>query len=105
VLEDLDTKLERVFSRIRKKATERERKRKKGNASWNPKLADRVLIKSQNQSDAAKGVIDKFMHVYQGPYIINKILPHSTYEIVDNKVKLRGEFNRRHLKPQRSENN
>jgi hypothetical protein len=45
--------------------------RKKGNTSWNPKLEDRVLIKGQNQSDAAQGVIDKFGYVYQGPYIIN----------------------------------
>jgi hypothetical protein len=50
-----------------------------------------------------RGVIDKFMHVYQGPYIIHKILPHSTYETVDNKGKLRGKFNKRQLKPHRSE--
>jgi hypothetical protein len=85
------------------KAAERERRRKKGNTSWNPKLDDRVLIKSQNQSDATKGVIDKYIHVYQGPYIINKILPISTYETVDNKEKFRGEFNKGQLKPYRSE--
>ena len=45
-VEDLDTKLERAFSRIRKKTAERERKRKKGNTSWSPELGDRVLIKS-----------------------------------------------------------
>jgi hypothetical protein len=45
--------------------------RKKGNASWYPNLEDRVLIKGQNQSDAAEGVIDKSGHVYQGPYIFN----------------------------------
>jgi hypothetical protein len=88
--------LERAFSSIKRKAAERERRRrKKGNTTWNPKLEDRVLIKGQNQSDAAEGVIDKFMHVYQGTYIINKILPHSTYEIVDNKGKLKGEFKKR----------
>jgi len=56
---------------IKRKAVEREWRRKKGNASWNPKLEDGVLINGQNQSDAAEGVIDKFGHVYQGPYIIN----------------------------------
>jgi hypothetical protein len=71
-IEDLDTKLDR----IKRKAVERERRRKKGNTIYNPKLEDRVLIKGQNQSDAARGVIDEFMHMYQGPYIINKILPH-----------------------------
>ena len=93
-IEDLDIKLERVFSRIKRKAADRERRRKKGNTNWNSKLEDRVLIKGQNQSDTAKGVIDKFMHLYQGPYIINKIVPHSTYEIVENKGKLRSEFNK-----------
>jgi hypothetical protein len=70
-----------------------------GIQSW----GDRVLVKGQNQSDATKGVIDKFMHVYQGPDIVKTILPHSTYEIVDDKGKLRGEFNNRHLKPYKLE--
>jgi len=61
------------------------------------------LFKCQNQSDAAKGVIDKFMHVYQGQYSISKVLPYSTYEVVDHDGKLRGEFNKRHLKPYRTE--
>ena len=101
-VEELDTKLERAFSRMKRKAAERERRRKRGNAIWNPKLVDKVLAKGQNQSDAAKGVIDKFMHVYQGPYIINKVLPHSSYELVDSKGKLRGEFNKRQLKSYRT---
>jgi hypothetical protein len=71
-IEDLDTKLER----IKGKAAERERRIKKGNTTWDPKLEGRVLIKSQNQSDAARCAIDKFMHVHQGPCIINKVLPH-----------------------------
>ena len=83
---------------MKRKAAERERERKKkrgGNANWNPKLQDKVLVKGQNQSDAAKGIIDKFTHMYQGPYIINKVLPHSFYELVDRKGKLRAEFNKR----------
>jgi hypothetical protein len=97
-IEELDTKLEQAFSRMKRKAAERERKRKKGNANWNPKLQDKVLVKGQNQSDTAKSIIDKFMHMYQGPYIINKVLPHSSYELVDSKDKLRGEFNKTQLK-------
>jgi len=39
--EDLDTKFERTFSRIKRKAPKRERRRrKKGNTSWNPKLGE-----------------------------------------------------------------
>jgi len=39
----------------------------------------------------------------QGPYSINKILPYSTYEVADRDGKLRGEFNKRQLKPYRTE--
>ena len=67
-------------------------------------MEERVLIKGQNQSDTAKGAIDKFMHLYQGPYINIVVLPRSTYEREDNKGKLRGEFNKRQLKPYRTEN-
>ena len=55
--------MERAFLRMKRKAVERKRKRNKGNSNWNPELGDKVLVKCQNQSDAAKGVIDKFMHV------------------------------------------
>ena len=93
-VEELDEKLERAFLRMKSKAANRERKRKNGNSNWNPELGDKVLVKGQNQSDAAKGVTDKFMHVYQGTYSINKVLPYSTYEVVDHDGKLR-EFNKR----------
>jgi hypothetical protein len=68
--------MKRAFSRIKESCGKIKKKKKKGNSSWNPNLDDRVLIKSQNQSDAPKGVIDKFTHVYQRRYIIYKILPH-----------------------------
>ena len=96
--------MERAFSRIKRKAAERERRKKERKYQLKPKLESRILIKGQNQSDAAKGVIDQFMHVYRGPYIISTILPHSSNQIVDNLGKLRGEFNKRKLKPYRAEN-
>jgi hypothetical protein len=65
-------------------------------------MKGRVLVKIQNQSYLIKGVTDQFMYVYQGMYIINKLL-HSTYEIVADKLKLRGELNKRQLKPYRTE--
>jgi hypothetical protein len=66
-------------------------------------VKNRVLVESQNLSDAVAGVIVKFKHVYQAPYVISTILLHLAYEIVD-KGGLRGEFNRRQMKPYRSEN-
>ena len=80
------------------------KKKKERKYQMKPKLESRILIKGQNQSDAAKGVIDQFMHVYWGAYIISTILPHSSNQIVDNIGKLRGEFNKTKLKPYTTEN-
>ena len=65
-------------------------------------MTEKILIKAQNQSDAIKGVIYTFMHLYEGPYTINKILPNSAYELVDDKGKVKGEFNKKQLKPYRT---
>lgn len=68
-------------------------------------MKNRVLVESQNLSDAVAGVVVKFKHVYQGPYVISTTLPHSSYEIINDKGRLRGDFSRRQMKPYRSENN
>jgi len=49
-------------------------------------------------SDAIKGVTSKFMHVFEGPYIITRLLDHSAYELKDENGKLRGEFNKKQLR-------
>jgi hypothetical protein len=100
--EEWDTKLKSAWIRMKKKIEERERRRIRGNKKWNPQLGDQVLVKAQNQSDAAKGQIDKFMPVYQGPYVIRNELPHSAYEIVDGNGKVKGVFNKKQLKPYRT---
>jgi len=50
-------------------------------------------------SDAVKGMTSKFMHVFEGPYKIAKLLDHSAYELRDERGKLRGEFNKKQLRP------
>jgi hypothetical protein len=49
-------------------------------------------------SDAIKGVTSKFMHVFEGPYVITRILDHSAYELRDESGKLREEFNKKQLR-------
>jgi len=61
------------------------------------------LVKLQNHSDAAKGVIDKCMHMHQGPYSVNKTLPHSNYDTADGDGKVSGECNKRQMKACRTE--
>jgi hypothetical protein len=59
-------------------------------------------------SDAIKGITAKFMHVFEGPFLISKILNHSAYELKDERGKIRGgggEFNNRQLKQYIQEEN
>jgi hypothetical protein len=41
------------------------------------------------------------VHVYEGPYFVSKALNHSAYEVKDEKGKVRGEFNKKQVKPYR----
>jgi hypothetical protein len=58
-----------------------------------------VLVKSQLISDAVQCVTEKFQRPYEGPYIIQKIINSSLFQLKDEKGNLRGLFNLRHLNP------
>jgi hypothetical protein len=49
-------------------------------------------------SDATAGVTGKFLHPYEGPYIIAKIIPLCTFELADRNARIRGQFNKKLLK-------
>lgn len=95
----LEEKWLRAYARMRLKAAERKRKRKIGNANWEPKVDDQVLVRVQPTSDAAQGITAKFVRPFEGPYWIVGICPPATYEIADQDGKPRGRFNKRALKP------
>jgi hypothetical protein len=97
--EDIAAKLEAAYARMKQKAAARKRRHKKGNAIWTPKLNEKVLVRKQPMSDAIKGMTSKFTHVFEGPYIITMLLDHSAYELRDERGKLRGEFNKKQLRP------
>jgi hypothetical protein len=48
--------------------------------------------------DGIKRVTSKFMHVFEGLYIITKLLDHSAYELRDVSGRLRGMFNQKQLR-------
>jgi hypothetical protein len=48
-------------------------------------LNDWLLVKSQLISDAVQGVTEKFQRPYEGPYIIQKIINSSLFEVKDEK--------------------
>jgi hypothetical protein len=101
--EGIEKKLEKAYSKIRKRAEARERRLKRGNAEWVPKLNEKVLVRTQPISDAVKGITAKFMYLFEGPFLISKVLDYSAYELKDERGKVRGEFNKRQLKQYREE--
>ena len=59
--------------------------------------------KTQPVSDAVKGTTSKFMLLYEGPFLISKIYPHSAYELKDENGRAREKFSKKALKPYREE--
>jgi hypothetical protein len=59
---------------------------------------ENLLVKTQPMSDAIKGMTSTFMHIFEEPYVITKLLDHSAYELRDESGKIRGEFNKRQLR-------
>jgi hypothetical protein len=57
-----------------------------------------LLLRTKPVSDATAGVTAKFLHPYEGPYTIAKIIPPSTFELADENARIRGQFNKRLLK-------
>ena len=60
------------------------------------------MKKTQPMSDAIKGT-SKFMLLYEGPFLISKIYPHSAYELKDENGRARGKFSKKALRPYREE--
>jgi len=83
---------------MKRKLDKRRRNKKKVKAHWTPKVNDKVLLRTQPVSDATAGVTAKFLHPYEGLYVITRIIPLSTFELADEKARVRGQFNKRLLK-------
>jgi len=58
-------------------------------------VKEKVLVRAQPASDAAVSVMAKFIHPYEGPFIISRVIPPSTYELSTTCGKVRGEFNKK----------
>ena len=91
--ETVGDKIMKAYARMRKKARDRREWRKTGNKTWEPKVNEKVLVKAQPASDVAVGVTAKFIHPNEGPYIISRVIPPSTYKISTTSGKVRGGFN------------
>jgi hypothetical protein len=103
--ETITNKVLKALAMMKRKARDRRRRKRAGNQVWDPKVDEQVLVRALQTSDAAIGVTAKFVHPFEGPYIISKVIPPSTYELSTTKGKIRGEFNKRDLKPYLEEEN
>jgi len=63
------------YARMRKKSKDRRERRRTGNKIRETKVKERVLVRAQTASDAAVGVTAKFIHPYEVPYIISRVIP------------------------------
>jgi hypothetical protein len=102
-VEGIDENIRRPYLKMKKRAMEREKRRKRGNAECKPELNEKVLVKIQPISNAVRGITSKFLLPFQGPYVISKVLGHSAYELRDDQGKVRGEFNKKQLKQYKQE--
>ncbi|XP_036144981.1 uncharacterized protein LOC118646382 [Monomorium pharaonis] len=62
---------------------------------------DQVWIRLHRRSDASRRLTRKIHLVYEGPYIIGRIIRPNAYLVVDDNNQVIGTFNARQLKPHR----
>jgi hypothetical protein len=101
--ETLHEKTVKAYVRLKQRAAVRRQRRKKGLAMWDPQLRDPVLVRIMPFSEANQGVSAKLMRPFEGPYFISKAISPAIFEIEDDKGKPRGMFNKRDLKPFKTE--
>jgi hypothetical protein len=61
--EGIEEKIRRAYVKMKKTAMAREKRRKRGNAEWNPELNEKVLVKSQAISNAVRNNFEIFVSV------------------------------------------
>ena len=93
----IERKFRRAYQKMKKGAVARKKLHKRGNAEWKPELNEKVLVKIQQISNAVRGINSKCLRPFQGSYWISKVLGHSACDLRDEQVKVRGEFNKKHL--------
>jgi hypothetical protein len=88
----------RAFARLKRRAEERTRRKKRGQRKWQPAVGEAILVETHYISDLNRGVTQKFMRPYEGPFRITKVVSPSIFEISDEKGRVKGTFNKRSLK-------
>jgi hypothetical protein len=56
------------------------------------------LLKRETLSEATRGITAEIPRLFTGPYIVCKLIPPNTYELMDDKGWVKGHFNLKSLK-------
>jgi hypothetical protein len=81
-----------------RRAQTRKNKRKHGNSTWKPRVHDKVLVRLQPSLDIIAGVTGKFIRPFEGPYMIDTVIPLSTIKGCDSNVKIKRSINWKSIK-------
>lgn len=84
--ESFQAKVNNTYLRIRQKQRKRSQKLNDKHQSTHLQIGDYVLIKNHSLSNKLAGETAKLFEIYQGPYQIDTILGHSTYNVKDSKT-------------------
>jgi hypothetical protein len=90
--EEIQEKISKAYERMRQRAHDRKNKGKHGNSKWKPKVNDKILVRTQPNSDAIAGVTGQFIRPCEGSYMISKVISPSTVEVCDSNGKFRGQL-------------
>jgi hypothetical protein len=99
--DETQEKIAKAYKRMKRKMQKRRDQRRRGNSQWKPVINERVLVRTQHNSDAIAGRTGKFARPFEGPYCISKLIPPSTVEIIDNEGRSKGVYNWKSIKPYR----
>jgi len=70
--EEIEEKVEKAYYKMRKRSEGRGRRLKRRIAEWEPKVNEKVLVKTQPMSDVVKGITAKFMCIFEGQFALVK---------------------------------
>jgi len=80
-LEEIREKTVKAYERMKQRIHDRNSNRNHGSATWKPRVHDKVFVRTQPSSDVIAGVTGMFIRLYEGPYMISKVVPPSAIDI------------------------
>jgi hypothetical protein len=89
----------KAYAKMKEKAEKRKSQKRNGNFRLQPQIGDQVLVKSQPVSHASKAITGKFQRLYEGPFVIKKVINVYLYKLQSKSGSIKGLFHISHLKP------